>query len=373
MRACRFSSVRSGASPANSRPERLVVGLARPARSAARARARRAPPASARASSWVRRGGEARGHDRRAHALGAERVGGEAGDERRVDPAGEAEHDVREAVLLDVVAQAERERRVDLGLERRDRRRQRARRPRRRRRPLAARRDAGSAGQHGHARRAAGEIGERTAPRWPASRRRAAAAASRSTSQTSSSSRNCAARAIVSPVWSTTKECPSKTSSSWPPTSAQKATQARLSRARWANIRSRSSALAGVVGRGGDVDDQRRARERLVAGRRAGLPDVLADGQPDALVADVDHGARRRPPGSSAARRRRRSWAGRPCGRSRAPRRRRARRRSCRRPRRARGSRRPRRCSCVSRGELAQRRARRRARKCSRSSRSSGG
>ncbi len=50
-------------------------------------------------------------------------------------------------------------------------------------------------------------------------------------------------------------------------------------------------ALAGVVGGGGDVDDQRRAGERLLAGGRAGLPDVLADGQPDAVPADVDHRA----------------------------------------------------------------------------------
>ncbi len=72
---------------------------------------------------------------------------------------------------------------------------------------------------------------------------------------------------------------------------AQKATHATLSRARWANMRSRCCALAGVVGGGGDVEDQRGAGERLVAGRRAGLPDVLAHGQPDALGADVDHGA----------------------------------------------------------------------------------
>ena len=66
-------------------------------------------------------GGVGGGHDRRAHALGAERVGGQAGDERGVDPPGEAEDDVGEAVLLDVVAQSEHQRRVDLGLFGRDR------------------------------------------------------------------------------------------------------------------------------------------------------------------------------------------------------------------------------------------------------------
>ena len=132
----------------------------------------------------------------------------------------------------------------------------------------------------------------RAAGRCAGSRRRAAAAASRSTSHTSSSSRNWAARAIVSPVWSTTQECPSKTSSSWPPTSPQKATQARFVAGALRRTCARARPLAGVVGGGGDVDDQRRAGERLVAGRRARLPDVLAHRQPDAPLAEVEHGSR---------------------------------------------------------------------------------
>ena len=47
-------------------------------------------------------------------------------------------------------------------------------------------------------------------------------------------------------------------------------------------------ALAGVVGRGGDVDDQRRAGARLVGGGRAGLPDVLADRQAELVLAELD-------------------------------------------------------------------------------------
>ena len=66
------------------------------------------------------RGGVGRGHDRDVHALGPERVGGEAGHERRVDPAREAQHHAGEPVLLHVVAQAEFERRVHLGLDRRE-------------------------------------------------------------------------------------------------------------------------------------------------------------------------------------------------------------------------------------------------------------
>ena len=45
--------------------------------------------------------------------------------------------------------------------------------------------------------------------------------------------------------------------------------------------------LASVVGRSGDVEDQTRPGERLLGGRRARLPNVLADRQADALGADV--------------------------------------------------------------------------------------
>ena len=57
------------------------------------------------------------------HALRPERVDRERRDERRVDPAGEPEHDVAEAVLADVVAEGEHERPphlLELGLERDD-------------------------------------------------------------------------------------------------------------------------------------------------------------------------------------------------------------------------------------------------------------
>ena len=89
-------------------------------------------------------------------------------------PPERASADVAEAVLRDVVAQAEDERAVDLG-----------------------------------------EVGERLGDPARAGRQ--------ATSQTSSSSSNCAARAITSPLGSRTKLWPSKTSSSWPPTRLQKA------------------------------------------------------------------------------------------------------------------------------------------------------
>ena len=50
------------------------------------------------------------------------------------------------------------------------------------------------------------------------------------------------------PSWSITSEWPSNTSSSWPPTSAQNATAATLSRARWTSIRSRSAPLPAWYG-----------------------------------------------------------------------------------------------------------------------------
>ena len=80
------------------------------------------------------------------------------------------------------------------------------------------------------------------------SRRRAEPAATVSTSATSSASSNCGARAIGVPSWSRTTDIPSKTSSSWPPTSPQYATAARSSRARWASIRSRRNPLPASYG-----------------------------------------------------------------------------------------------------------------------------
>ena len=231
-------------------------------------------------------------------------------DERRVDPAREAEHDVLEAVLVDVVAHAEHERGVDLGVGVE----QLGDRPAGR----APRRDPALGARTSRGRRTAGATSPRRAAARRVSRSRAApAAASRSTSQTSSSSSNCGARAMISPSWSTTNEWPSKTSSSWPPTRLQKTTAARLSRARWASICSRSTALAGVVGRGRDVE---RSPARRPAPRRSPAAPAprcprRSSARPCTPSTSMTAAARARA-GSSAARRRRRSWAGGPCGRS---------------------------------------------------------
>ena len=62
------------------------------------------------------RGRIGRGHDHRGDLLGAERVDGDGRHERGVDAAAEPEDDVLEAVLAHVVARAEHERGVDLGV-----------------------------------------------------------------------------------------------------------------------------------------------------------------------------------------------------------------------------------------------------------------
>ena len=69
---------------------------------------------------------EPRWHRRRVDVLGAERVDGDRGGERRVDAAADPEHDVAEPVLGDVVAEPEPEREphlLELALERDDCRR----------------------------------------------------------------------------------------------------------------------------------------------------------------------------------------------------------------------------------------------------------
>ena len=237
------------------------------ARSAARGARTPRLAASAWASLRVPARGVRRGHRHAGDAVGAERVDGHQRDERRVDPAAEPEHDVLEAVLARVVARAEHER---------------ARRPPRRRRPRRP--------------TAARSPRQRPAPRRPVRRRRAepvdAASGMRrrfapariaqpgradrtgSTSEISRSSSNCGARA---------RRCRRDR----PPASgrrrrarparrrARRTRSRRACRAHAAGSSARADALARVVGRGRQVDDQARARQRLAptaAGRAARCP-----------------------------------------------------------------------------------------------------
>ena len=249
-------------------------------------------------------------------ALGAERVDGDQRDQRRVDAAGERQHDALEAVLLDVVAQAEPERRVDLGdrLERLGdralaRARHRAGRTRRWRGP-------GPRGRPGRDRapRATGGLGAGELE----------VADEQLLVELAAPGRASRRSALTITLW------PSKTSSSWPPTGvAERERGARLAGALGDHLLA-LGALAAVIGRGGRVDDQARARQRLGARGRARKPDVLADRQPDQRAVELDQRRARRRARSSGARRRRRSWAAASCGRCRGSRRRRAPRASCR-------------------------------------------
>ena len=118
---------------------------------------------------------------------------------------------------------------------------------------------------------------------WPELRRRSAAGASRSTSQTSSSSSNCAARA--SSVAGVVDDERVAVEDELVLAADERAERERGDVLAGAldDHRLALEALAGVVGRGGEVDDQRRAGERLVRARRPGLPDVLADRDADAV------------------------------------------------------------------------------------------
>ena len=167
------------------------------------------------------------------HASRSERVDASAAVNAESIPPETPSTTSREAVLLDVVAEPEHERPahlLELGLERDD------------------------GGRVGRA--ACGCGVELDAPRPPASRRDRGPSARRRTSRSrramasvgsmstrSSASSKPGARATTSPASSSTTECPSKISSSWPPTRLQKARKQALSRARVTSISSRSSAL----------------------------------------------------------------------------------------------------------------------------------
>ena len=176
-----------------------------------------------------RLGRVARRHRDAVHALRAERLDGERGRERRVDPAGDADHDVAEAVLADVVAQAELEREPHLlELGHGSARKGSIRSPCERQSPSST---TGTSG---------GVPRSRASARRRTSRSRRPTASAGSMSTTSSASSNPGARASTWPSSSSTSEWPSKISSSCPPTALQKATKQELSRARVANISSRS-------------------------------------------------------------------------------------------------------------------------------------
>ena len=227
----------------------------------------------------------ARRHRHAGHAVRAERVDRDQQHERRVDATGQPDHDVLEAVLGHVVAGGEHERRIDLGVgveqlgdlaadlglravvggladggERRHARLELARR-----RPLAClaqprgrrgvRVDVAEQQVLGELRRARDHVAVVVADE-----------------------RVAVEDQLVLPA-------------------DQRAERDRRERVRGA-LRDHplaAQALADLVGRRGDVDDQRRAGERLVALGHARHPDVLADREADLHAVDLDGAAGRRP------------------------------------------------------------------------------
>ena len=113
MRACRFSSATSSSVPANRSGERPSVRVED-------VRDRHDVDPTPEPSGALHRVLDALGrrvlrrHGEQADGLGTQRVGGERRDQRRVDPPGHPDHDLAEPVLAHVVAEAEHQRPVDL-------------------------------------------------------------------------------------------------------------------------------------------------------------------------------------------------------------------------------------------------------------------
>ena len=226
MRACRFSAA-SPSRPSSAAWNAVTIVLDRDLAEVAAEGLREPPRVGARAL-----GGVARRHRDAVHALRPERVDRERRDERRVDAAREAEHDVAEAVLAHVVAQREHERAphlLELRLERGDLAAEglgaapppsRARRARARARPRARGRASGvDVAQAPADRLARVEIDDEQRLLEPG------------------------ARARTSPSSSSTTEWPSKSSSSWPPTRLQNARRRSCRGRASTSISSRASAL----------------------------------------------------------------------------------------------------------------------------------
>ncbi len=267
MRACRFSSASPGSVPANvsaraGRGERLVRRL-------------RSGPSSSRCRGCARALGVgdavvarvARRHQHAGHAVGAERVGGDRGDERRVDAAGQPdEHPFVKPFFVHVVAGAER------------------RVPRRPRAPAraAARRAAGRAGGPIWVSLTAtsGSGAAVARPRGSSSRRRNAGRTSRSTIEQVLDELRRAGRAARR----------SRRTPSTPRRRRARPGRRRGSRRRSATCASsragREHRLAlvdatGVVRRRVDVDDQLGAAGGLGDDRTGRAPRVLADRDAD--------------------------------------------------------------------------------------------
>ena len=113
MRACRFSSVTSSARAGEELGERVAVGIEH-ARDLDGVEAHPEPTGAVHRVLDALRRAEGRRHRDAAHRVGPQRVDRERCGDRGVDAAGQPEHSLMEAVLPDVVPEAEHQRPPDL-------------------------------------------------------------------------------------------------------------------------------------------------------------------------------------------------------------------------------------------------------------------
>ncbi len=218
-----------------------------------------------------------RGHRHAGHALGAEGVDRDEGDQRRVDPAREPDDHVLEAALGHVVARAEDERRVDLGVGVEQLRQI----PARRRRVGAALGREGS--EVGHHRRHLA----RRRPRAGVAQARGPRGLDVDVAHQELLGELRRAGDHVAVVVDHERVTVEDQLVLAADERAEGHRGEAVARALGDHLLA-LAALAGLVGRGGDVEHQPRAGQRLVGHRRTGDPDVLADGEADLDPVDLD-------------------------------------------------------------------------------------
>ena len=244
-----------------------------------------------------------------------ERIGCQTGDQRRVDPTGETQHDVLEAVLAHVVTQPE------LPVRRRSQppRAPAARpaaRPRRRWRLFGA---CGGAGSAGSTRALCCE--RLAAGRWlDCSGRR------RQPRSGSGLQVDVAYEQLLAKLCGARDRHAGMVDHAGVPVEhelvlpADEGAEGHAGEAVAGALGEHAlalGALAGVIGGGGDVEDQGGARAAPRRWRAARFPTCPRTRSTRGALSRRRAPLQRARPGSSAARRRRRSWAGTPCGRSR--------------------------------------------------------
>ena len=223
-------------------------------------------------------GGEARGHRDGVDAVRAERIRRDRRGERGVDAARDPEDDVPEAVLGDVVAQPETEREahlLELRLERRNRRR----------RPGSSTATGCSEPERRRRRRRGQRSLELPAPHVaqpPADGLRRVDVDHQQRFLEPGRTGNHLSLVVEHDGVTVENELVLAADEV-----AERDVHRVVARARHEHLLA-VLGLADVERRGGEVDEQGRARECEIGRRRPGLPDVLADGRPDEDLAELE-------------------------------------------------------------------------------------